>query len=125
MIDWIQERPLIAAEASLYHVDPMFIETIRHCENGREGEEFGVRSVPAPTYHDQLRIACETVAHRLVTYGVNPLIRTVSGRIRYSSNWIAYFAHIWAPDKADNDPTNLNANWYQNALKYYSDRNPA
>lgn len=125
MIDWKIETPKIETEASLWAVDPRFVETIRHCENGDAGREFGVLSETAPTYGDQLRICCETVAHRLSSYGINPLCRTPNGRLRYSNSWIAYFAHIWAPSKAKNDPTNLNANWYENAVKFYEHLLPA
>lgn len=118
-IDWELERPLITAEALKHNVDPDFIRTIRHVENGGAGREFGVLSTSAPTYPDQLHVAVITVAHRLELFPKNPLIRDHNGRIKYSPNWIAYFANIWAPGGVDNDPDNLNKNWYKNALEFY------
>jgi len=70
-------------------------------------------------YDRQLEITCATVAHRLASYTVNPLIRDSFGRVRYTTNWVAYFASIWAPIEAGNDPDNENANWYPNVIELY------
>ena len=122
MIDWTVELPKIEAAAKKFHIDPAFLQAIRHTENGRPGREFGVLSESAPTYDDQLRICCLTVSHRLVSYPLNPFTRDHESKLMYSPKWIAYFASIWAPtSNADNDPDGLNKFWYQNCLKAYLD----
>lgn len=120
-VDWPTERPLIEAECQLRNVDVAFIMAIRQIENGGPGKEFGVLSVSAPTYADQLRICVSTVAHRLESYTVNPLTRNPFGRVTYNPKWIAYFAAIWAPGGVQNDPNGLNKNWLPNVLKAYTE----
>lgn len=124
MIDWTVEWPKIQAEAMARGVDPRFVRAIREQENGAPGREFGVLSVPAPTYTDQLAIAAQSVAHRLYDYTLNPTrpaVFTFGTRgICYSDAFIAYFGSIWAPLRVANDPTDLNANWIPNVKKFYS-----
>lgn len=116
VLDWAIESPLIEAAAKHYGVDAAFIKSIRQQENGASGIEFGVKSVPAPTYHDQLTVCCFTVAHRLTAYDENPLTRgPISHRLMYSKAWIRYFADIWAP--LSDSP--MNASWLPNVLSFY------
>ena len=117
MIDWATESPLIEQGADDYNVDPAFIKSIREQEAGGDGRQFGVLSVPAPTYDDQLRITCITVSHRLASYSGNPLTRgPVSRRLVYSPDWIKYFANIWAPVTA----SPMNESWLPNVLSFYA-----
>lgn len=52
---WEQEAIIrIARQAG---VDPRLLAAVRLTENGGPGREFGVLSVPAPTYDDQERVA--------------------------------------------------------------------
>jgi hypothetical protein len=41
------------------------------------------------------------------------------GGLRYSEAFIIYFAGIWAPVLAPNDPAHLNEHWLTNALAIY------
>jgi hypothetical protein len=119
MIDWSKEFTLIVERAAAYGVDPLFIAAIRHAENGGPGREFGVLSVSAPSYAEQLSVCCATVRHRLALSPINPFMGIASPRLRYSDEFISHFASIWAPSHADNDPTNLNANWATNVTNAY------
>lgn len=113
---WEQEAPIIEAVSDEYNVDPAFLMAIRRQEAGPPGCEFGVKSVAAGTYDDQLRIACITVAHRLACYPNNPLTRgPISRRLLYSNTWINYFGSIWAP--LSDSP--LNASWIPNVIDFY------
>lgn len=116
MIDWKTELPKIKLMAEAYNVDWRFLCAIRNSENGGPGKEFGVLSVPAPTYGEQLRIAASSVSHRLTIY-----CRDVKAAgLPYSDDFIHYFANIWAPQEADNDPLGLNANWDGNCASFYA-----
>jgi hypothetical protein len=66
-INWTEEWPRIVASAMRYGVQPAAVAAIRVAEDGAPGREFGVLSVPAPDYDSQLRVACESLAHRLET----------------------------------------------------------
>ena len=115
MIKWDDEWPLIKACCTAYGVNAYFVAAIRVAENGNPGREFGVLSTPAPTYADQLRITCETVAHRLTLFAGNAHARI--GKVSVQSRaFVDWFAQIWAPGGASNDPTDLNANWASNVL---------
>lgn len=115
MIDWTTEYPKIQAAALKYGVNPYFICAIRVAENGGPGREFGVLSVPAPTYDDQLRVCCVTVAHRMALYQGRAHDRVGVVSIM-SREFVRWFAQLWAPIGADNDAGNLNTNWYTNAI---------
>jgi len=83
------------------------------------GREYGVLSVSAPTYAEQLHIACATVVHRLWSYPGNPLTTAPTGKLRVSDAWVAWFASIWAPQGVVNDPSGLNKNWVKDFLAAY------
>src|SRR5437867_10199538 len=55
------EQLLIRDAASRAAVDPRFLGSLRRAENGGPGREFGVLSVPAPTYEDQVRLAAASI----------------------------------------------------------------
>ena len=114
----INEEPTIRVEAERYGVDWRFIAAIRRQEDGGPGREFGVLSEHAPDYNTQLSVCCESVAHRVFTYPGHPFVYTRHGLI-YSYDWIKYFAGIWCPVGATNDPDKLNVNWLPNVLKFY------
>ena len=117
--DHAKEWPLIKEAASKYGVNPYFMAAIRRAEDGGPGREFGVLSVEAPSYEEQLKVACLTVAHRMVLFhgGAHSRINGVSVM---SFNFIQWFAHIWAPLGVGNDPHNLNANWPDN-VEHFQD----
>ena len=82
--------------------------------------------MPAPTYDDQLRVCCETVAHRVIDFDEDHyLIQRVNGRVCYTEAFISFFANLWAPGGAENDPHGLNANWFSNAKKFYVEEQAA
>ncbi|HUO04402.1 MAG TPA: hypothetical protein VMU16_04295 [Candidatus Binataceae bacterium] len=123
MIDWTIEWPKIVAQAVAHGVDPRFIRAIREQENGDPGREFGVLSVQASTYDEQLQVCCVSVAHRAGVFDANdpPLFeRLPIEGLYYSDAFIQYFGKIWAPMKAANDPGNLNANWIAGVRAIYT-----
>ena len=122
MIDWTKERPLVEAECTLCGTNLLVpvLMAIRTAENGSKGREYGVLSVSAPTYAEQLHIATKTVLHRLWSYPGNPLTVTVDGILRVSDAWVAWFASHWAPQGVVNDPKGLNSNWTKNFLAAYT-----
>src|SRR5947207_10186681 len=71
------EDAQILAVADEYGVDPRFLASIRLAENGREGREYGVLSVPAPTYSAQLRVAAQSVKNSMARFqedfGIPPI----------------------------------------------------
>lgn len=115
----LPEQAAIFGAADQYALDPRFLAAIRLQENGGPGREYGVLSVKAPTYADQLDWAARTVVHRLTTYeqatGQSPL--DPDGR--YSGAFIEYFAGIYAPVGATNDPRHLNQWWPGNVIGFY------
>jgi hypothetical protein len=124
MINWKAEESQILEAALLHGVDPFFIATIRRVENGGLGKEFGVLSVKAPTYPEQLRVCCATVRDEILHYTLHLYIKKYCGygiRICYSSEFILYFKKQWAPTGVTNDPNNLNENWALNAIQIYED----
>lgn len=122
MIDWVIEKPLIEAECALHGTDFLvpILMAIRTAEGGGDGKQYGVLSVSAPTYAEQLHMAAVTVVHRLASYPGNPLTTTPDKQLVVSPNWVAYFASIWSPVGVANDSTNLNANWPKNFLAAYN-----
>ena len=123
VINWSLELPLIKTQSGFAKVDWAFVAAIRQAENGGEGKQFGVLDGHALSYEQQLAETCASVAHRLETYPANPLQRCYrydgKSRLRYSPSFISYFASIWAPKGAGNDPTNLNLNWFKNVCNFY------
>lgn len=127
-MEWADELQRITAVAMQHGIDPLFIAAIRKQENGRpqsEGGagEFGVSSIPAPTYDDQLNATVKTVRNRLVLYGTNPLtmMETAAGyrRLLYKYTFIQALAAAWAPVGASNDPHGLNVEWPANVNLIY------
>jgi hypothetical protein len=121
--NWEIETPIIISAAKCHNIDWAFVAAIRAQENGGEGKQYGVLDGNGLTYNEQLSECCATVAHRLESYPANPLVRCYGAngisRIRYTPSFISYFASIWCPIGAGNDPTGLNKNWYPNVLKFY------
>ena len=121
---WEEEIREILPVAHRYGVDPQFIAAIRKAENGRPGREFGVLSIPAPTYNDQLIACVKTIRKYIRDYPRNPFVFTKNLeqelRLIYSPEFIAYAGSRYAPVKASNDPDGLNNNWVKNVMKYYS-----
>lgn len=122
---WEEEIQAILPVAHRYGVDPQFVAAIRKAENGSPGREFGILSIPAPTYSDQLLACVKTVRGRLKDYPQNPFLYTKNTegefRLIYSTQFITYLGSKYAPTKnASNDPKGLNTNWVKNVSKFYS-----
>lgn len=124
-MDWDEEWQKIKEASYRYGVDSYFVGAIRKTENGGPGKEFGVLGVSAPTYDDQLRICIATIKHRLVQYSQNhqALFRYIAPNgdaiVIYHPAFIDWFATIWAPVDAGNDPDHLNRNWTNNCKYLY------
>ena len=100
-------------------IDPDFLKSLRRVENGGPGREFGVLSIPAPTYHDQARVAAESVKRNLERFrreGGEP-IDPATGR--YTSGFIRFFSSRYAPIGASNDPRGLNRFHAGNLIRAY------
>ena len=113
------EARLIQESAERTGIDPAFLSALRKVENGGPGREFGILSVPAPTYEDQARIAAETVQKNLERFrkqGGQP-IDPVTGR--YTEEFIRFFSGRYAPIGASNDPRGLNRFHASNLIRAY------
>ena len=113
------EARLIQESAEQVGIDPDFLRALRKVENGGPGREFGVLSVPAPTYEDQARIAAETVQKNIERFrkqGGQP-IDPATGR--YTEEFIRFFSGRYAPIDASNDPRGLNRFHASNLIRLY------
>lgn len=101
-----------------YDVDPRALIALRVVENGGPGREFGVLSVPAPTFHDQARVAAVSFRNAEHRYrketGLEPVVNSA-----YSAEFLRFFSARWAPEGAENDPDNLNAYHAGNLVRVY------
>jgi hypothetical protein len=121
---WSEEWLLIRAAALAHGVDAFFIAAIRKAENGAPGREFGVLSVHAPTYADQLRECCATVRRRMSEKPPRMGLRILRNgvvRLILPNDWIDWFGSRWAPLGAENDPLALNRNWSDNVVLLYAE----
>ena len=114
------ERATIAAAASRAAIDPSFLTALRRTENGGPGREFGVLSVPAPTYQDQARVAAESVRRSIGRFEATGgrAVDSVSGK--YTTEFIEFFSRRYAPVGAANDPKNLNQYHARNLIRLYA-----
>lgn len=114
------EGAVIGAAARRAGVDARFLEALRRTENGGPGREFGVLSVPAPTYEDQARVAAESVRRSIERFERTgrPAIDPATGR--YTEEFIRFFSARWAPINADNDPVGLNRHHARNLIRLYA-----
>lgn len=115
------EQRVIQRTAERAGVDPAFLQALRRAENGGPGREFGVLSVPAPTYEDQARVAAETIRRNVERFeGVGgQAVDAATGR--YTPEFIEFFSRRYAPVGAANDPRGLNRHHARNLLRLYTD----
>lgn len=101
-------------------IDPRFLQALRRAENGGPGREFGVVSVPAPTYEDQARVAAETVRRNVERFEQTggQAVDPISGR--YTEEFIRFFSNRYAPIGATNDPNGLNRYHARNLIRLYA-----
>jgi hypothetical protein len=120
--NWPVELPQMRAVTDTYGLSLNFVAAIRAQERGAPGHEFGISPVIAPTFADQLRVACITIAHRQDGwYGA--MFTRVGSIAILSSSFIHWFASNpqwggWAPVGAPNDPTNINQYWPGNVIAF-------
>ena len=114
------EQATITAAASRAAIDPSFLTALRRTENGGPGREFGVLSIPAPTYQDQARVAAESVRRSIGRFEATGgrAVDPVSGK--YTSEFIEFFSRRYAPVGAANDPKNLNQYHARNLIRLYA-----
>jgi hypothetical protein len=98
-------------------IDARLLAAIRKAEMGGPGREFGILSVPAPTYYAQASIAATTIRNNVGRYEVMGDAAMVNGR--YTDAFIAYLGSRYAPMGASNDPNGLNENWVRNVSAFY------
>ena len=114
------EREIIRETAGRAGIDVEFLTALRKIENGGPGREFGVLSVPAPTYEAQARVAAESIRRSLQRFeaaGGTPIdVRTG----RYTEEFIRFFSARYAPIGAANDPTGLNRHHAPNLIRRYA-----
>jgi hypothetical protein len=113
------EAPLIQEAASRAGIDARFLLALRRTENGGPGREFGVLSVPAPTYDDQARVAAETVRRNIERFERTGRSAVDPASGRYTEDFIRFFSGRYAPIGAANDPAGLNRHHAGNLLKLY------
>jgi hypothetical protein len=122
-VQWSDEWLMIRAAALAHGVDAFFLAAIRQAENGGPGKEFGVLTIKAPTYSEQLEAACATVRNRMVERPPRLRVRLLKSgisRLCLNDDWIGWFASRWAPLGAANDPHELNPHWVDNVCALYA-----
>ncbi len=100
-------------------VDARLLAAIRKAENGGPGREFGILSVPAPTYQSQAEVAAHTIQNNIIRYQDETGVSATGGNGRLTNAFIAYLGAKYAPIGAGNDPSGVNANWVGNVETYY------
>jgi len=81
---------------------------LRKTENGGPGREYGVLSLPAPTYEKQLEIAGNSLRNSEMRARKAGL-RTRDALGFYTEDFLLFFSARWAPvNGATNDPHGLN-----------------
>jgi hypothetical protein len=110
---WIARRSRAA-------VDPRFLGALRRAENGGPGREFGVLSVSAPTYEDQVRLAAASIRRNVERFEASGRVAVDPATGRYSEEFIRFFSNRYAPVGAANDPTGLNQHHARNLIRLYA-----
>lgn len=112
------EDRVIFGVAQQRGIDARLLAAIRKAENGGPGREFGIVSVSAPSYADQVTIAANTIKNNVTRYEADRGYHAVVNG-RYTEEFIQYLSGIYAPIGAANDPSGLNANWFRNVNNFY------
>lgn len=114
------EKALIRGAASRAAVDPRFLGALRRAENGGPGREFGVLSVPAPTYEDQARLAAASIRRNVERFEATGRAAIDPATGRYTEEFIRFFSNRYAPVGAANDPSGLNRHHARNLIRLYA-----
>jgi len=107
-LKYASEGNTIIRTADSIGIDARFLAALRVAEGGGPGREYGVLSVPAPTYLDQVTIAARTIKNNLARYSEKTGLSAIGRDGRYTSGFINFFSNIYAPVGASNDPGLLN-----------------
>jgi len=118
------EEGLIRAAALQAAIDPRFLHALRRAENGGPGREFGVLSVPAPTYQDQARVAAESIRRNVERFDAQGRSAIDPATGRYTEEFIRFFSSRYAPIGAGNDPAGLNRSHARNLIRLYAQLPP-
>lgn len=100
-------------------IDARLLAAIRKAENGGPGREFGIVSIPAPTYDLQAKYAANTIRNNQARYEAETGFSATNGGGRFTDAFITYLGSKYAPIGVSNDPTGLNRNWVGNVTTYY------
>jgi hypothetical protein len=106
--------------ASRAAVDPRFLGALRRAENGGPGREFGVLSVSAPTYDDQVRLAAASIRRNVERFEATGRAAIDPATGRYTEEFIRFFSNRYAPVGASNDPSGLNQHHARNLIRLYA-----
>jgi len=109
----------ILRAARLMSVPVAALIALRATENGGPGREFGVLSVPAPTYGDQLLVAARSFRHSEDRYEQQTGKGARDETGHYTEAFLRFFSARWAPIGAENDPDNLNSHHANNLVAFY------
>ena len=122
-----------------YYLDPGFdclLTAMIRAEGGEDKFLIGIRkSQPhCSSFGEAVAIACKTIRNRVLAChdwnipvcgvirhkGVDPWTGEDNPRrLVFTNDFIRFVGERWAPIGADNDPTDLNANWVPNVLAIY------
>lgn len=121
----MNEPAEILRAAEKYGVPAAALAALRVAENGGPGREFGVLSVPAPTYRQQAEVAANSLRNAEARFEA-AYLQSSEGRGRardfagrYTDAFLRFFSGRWAPAGAENDPRGLNAHHAQNLIDAY------
>jgi hypothetical protein len=117
---YADESGRILDVAESFGIDPRFLAALRQAEGGGPGREFGVLSVSAPTYDEQIDVAARTIRNNLARYEDAMRQSPIGDDGRYTTDFIRWFSARYAPIGADNDPGHLNEHHAGNLIAGYS-----
>jgi len=115
----LNEVLLIAKAAKKHNVPAAALCALRIAENGGPGREFGVLSVSAATYEEQVDIAARSFKNHETRYTDATAFPPHTYYGRYTEEFLRSFSARWAPNDAENDPTDLNHNHAANLIAAY------
>jgi len=108
----------IAEAAQKHGVPAAALCALRIAENGRPGREFGVLSVKAASYEEQVDVAAQSFKNSEARYS-KATGKSARKDGRYTTDFLTFFSARWAPIDADNDPQGLNLNHARNLIAAY------
>lgn len=119
--NWAVEAPIIWAVARGSPALFCALVALRKVENGGDGRQFGVLTVPAPTFEDQLEVAARSIRNHVERCRVKGLrvYDPVTGL--FTEEFLRDFSQRWAPLGAGNDPNDLNAHHAGNLVAIAAD----